>query len=250
MLYEADHSRNILEGFLNFFFPLTCVSCGQYISESSGYSLCERCCSQIEFLNGPVCVSCGRSLPHFRLTKCRRCREKPFSFDAARAVTVYISPIRESIHALKYKGMTSFAPFFGHLLLEYLKTNPFLLDVDGILPVPLHPFRLQERGFNQSEIMARSVSRSFHLPLIRKKIFRTKLTRSQIGLSARDRRLNLQNAFSIPDPGYFRAKKILIIDDVMTSRATGESLSRALRNSGCERIYLLVLASGKSLRDE
>jgi len=241
----VSHRQGIGEGLLNFFFPQHCVGCGGYIAESAGYPLCAECELKIQTFVSPYCLTCGRPVGSFRQTKCRRCREKPFSFDIARAITIYDSPMKEAIQAFKYRKIISFRLFFINLLIEFMNGNPFFREVDAILPVPLHPTRLREREFNQSEIIARGISDWYHVPLISKAVDRVKKTQSQVGLSMKERRLNLLGAFEVKNAALVRHQRILIIDDVITSRSTVESLSATLRRSECKTILVLALATGK-----
>jgi len=237
--------QGVGEGLLHFFFPQNCVNCKKYITESAGYPLCEVCEKMIRKDISPYCLICGRPVQNNRQIKCRRCREKPFSFDLARAITLYEPPIKNAIHAFKYRKILSLRILFIHLLVEFLSSNPFFRDIDGILPVPLHQSRLREREFNQAEILARGISEVLQKPLISKAVTRKKKTLPQVGLSMKERRLNLQGAFRVENEKFLAKKKILIIDDVLTSRSTVDSLSLVLRRAGSQTILVLALATGK-----
>jgi len=242
---EEEENRGILEGIFNFFLPQHCLVCGSYISHSLGFPLCSACFSRIEYLRSPLCVKCGRSLNNSSALLCHRCRAFPFHFDAARAVALYTSPLRDCIHAFKYQSFISFRYLFGELLCRYLEENPFLLEVDCLLPVPLHPARLKERGFNQSLILADEIAKCFSLPLISKGVRRIKPTLPQVGLKVKERRKNVQGAFEIKEARLFQNKRILIVDDVLTSRSTVDSLSQTLKKGGTKEVLVLAIASGK-----
>ncbi|MEN3185078.1 MAG: ComF family protein [Atribacterota bacterium] len=244
-MVDRDRNINLLEGLCNFFLPQHCVACARYLPSSSGFPLCEQCLLQVPFLRTPFCVRCGRPVAGGRILLCRRCQSFSFHFDEARAVTLYETPIRECIHALKYQGVFSFIPFFVHLLVEYMEEHPFLREVDYILPVPLHPKRLKERGFNQTLLLARNLSVQFGIPLLNGAVIRWKHTVPQVGLSLRERRKNVQNAFRMVQPISHQGNRILIIDDVLTSRATVDALSRVLKQAGCRTVRVLAIASGK-----
>lgn len=233
------------EGLCNFLFPQHCVVCERYVSLSSGFPLCGDCFAQIDFLGTPFCVRCGRPVSGGKGLLCSRCRMFPFHFDSARAVTLYTTPIRECLQAFKYRGAFSFLPFFVELLAQYMEKNPFLREVDGLLPVPLHPRRLRERGFNQSWLLARELSVRFAIPLLDQVVIRWKYTSPQVGLSVKERRKNVQGAFRIVRPLRSQGVRLLIIDDVLTSRSTVDALSVMLKNAGCARVFVLAVASGK-----
>ncbi len=242
---EDEEGRGILEGIFNFFLPQHCLVCGSYISCSQGFPLCPECFSRIEYLNSPLCVKCGRPLPGPSTLLCHRCRTFPFHFDTARAVALYTSPLRDCIQAFKYQGFTSFRYLFGELLCEYLEKNPFLKEVDCLLPVPLHPARLKERGFNQSLILAEEIKKCFSIPIVSKEVRRIKPTLPQVGLKVKERRKNMRGAFEIKENNLFQNKRVLIVDDVLTSRSTVDSLSQTLKRGGAKEVLVLALASGK-----
>jgi len=153
--------------------------------------------------------------------------------------------MKQAIQAFKYHKILSFRLFFHEILIDFLIHHPSFRDVDVILPVPLHPSRYKEREFNQAEILARGLSHSFHIPLITNAVFRIKKTKPQVGLSMKERRSNLQSAFEVRNDSLIKDRRILIIDDVITSRSTVESLSMVMRLAGCQAVLVLALATGK-----
>lgn len=131
------------------------------------------------------------------------------------------------------------------LLVAYCEEFPLFKEVDFLLPVPLHPLRERERGFNQALLLANFVGKALHLPVLARGVSRVKPTLPQAGLRARDRRRNVERAFRVELPKALRGKRVLIVDDVLTSRATAESLSRTLKEAECEKVLVLAVASGK-----
>lgn len=230
---------------LHLFLPEHCVACGAYIPFPSHFPLCQGCQEKIAFLRDRICAKCGRVIPYGGAPLCHMCRRVEYHFSCARAVGVYASPLRETIHALKYQGVVSLAKFLGMLLVAYCEEFPFLRSVDLILPVPLHPVRERERGFNQSLLLASFVGRALCLPVLAQGVSRVKPTLPQAGLKAKERRKNVEGAFRVEWPEAILGKRILVIDDVLTSRATVESLSRTLKEAGCSSVFVLAVASGK-----
>ena len=165
---KNEEGGGILEGIFNFFF----LNIAWFVAHTflaPGFSSVFCVFFPIEYLRSPLCVKCGRPLPSSSALLCHHCRAFSFHFDSARAVALYTSPFRECIHAFKYQGFTSFRSLFGELLCEYLEKNPFLREVDFLLPVPLHPARFIERGFNQSLILAEEIKNAFPFLLCLKK---------------------------------------------------------------------------------
>lgn len=175
---------------------------------------------------------------------CPSCQKGTFRFDLARSVVTYTFPIRECIWAFKYRGMVSLASFFGDLLSEYLLTHPDFYQVDGVIPVPLHLSRLKERGFNQSLLLAKEISRSFKLPLILE-VERIKPTLSQVNLTPIERKRNVKGAFRVLPDFSWSGKEVLVVDDIFTTGSTVNSLSQILKQAGCAKVLVLTLASAR-----
>lgn len=127
-------------------------------------------------------------------------------------------------------------------MVNYLECNPFLREVDGIVPVPLHRRRLWERGFNQSFLLARYLSKKFGMPLLGG-VERVRPTLPQVGLSYEERGKNLKNAFKVINPRDLVNKEILIVDDVFTSGSTVESLAKTLLKAGSTKVMVLTCAT-------
>lgn len=230
---------------LHLFLPEHCVACGAYVPFPSRFPLCKSCQGRVVLLRERVCVRCGRMVPHGGALLCHMCRRVTYHFTCARAVAVYASPVREAILALKYRGVVSLVEFLGTLLVAYCEEFPFLTDVDLILPVPLHPAREWERGFNQALLLADFVGRALRLPVLARGVSRVRPTLPQAGLRVRERWRNVHGAFQVTAEEALRGKRVLVVDDVLTSRATAESLSQALREAGCLDIFVLAVASGR-----
>lgn len=239
--WRSERQNSLLESFLNFLFPQHCVVCGNYIPEG-GFPLCNLCLVKIKLLAGSICSFCGRPLDSTQSSICRHCRKKRFSFAFARSVALYDSPLKECVHAFKYRGITTLLPFLGDLMVNYLEWNPFLREVDGVMPVPLHRKRLWERGFNQSFLLARYLGRKFGIPVLGG-VERVRPTLPQVGLSPKEREKNLKNAFKVMNPRDLVDKEILIVDDVFTSGATVESLTRTLLKAGSKKVMVLTCAT-------
>ncbi len=242
--------RGVLgEGLFNLFLPQHCASCGCYITFSLGYPLCVECERAVRPLRSPLCTFCGIVLPSGKFLECRRCRLQPYHFDRARAVVHFSGSLRAALHAWKYRGVISLTPFFTDLMITYLRENPFLHEVDCVVPVPLHRARLRERGFNQSHLLGHTLGEVFTLPVANSLVERVRNTRPQIHLARKERRRNVSGAFQVRKGVSLRGKRVLVVDDVLTTRATADSISGELRRAGCGRIYIVALASGRSAEE-
>lgn len=220
------------KSFLNLLFPPRCVICHQ-----SGSWLCAACQDRIQFIWPPVCPHCGQPTSMPRL--CPSCRKAPLQIDGIRAVGYLEGTLRTAIHRFKYSNMRLLAAPLGQLMSQYLLRNQ--LPVDVIVPVPLHPHRLRERGYNQAALLAKEMEKALGLPLLEDALVRVRSTIPQVGLSARERRDNVRGAFHWADRS-LEGQRILLVDDVCTTGATLEACSLALREGGVRVVWGLVLA--------
>jgi ComF family protein len=164
----------------------------------------------------------------------------PAGLDGVRVAFVFASPLREVVHQLKYRRVRRLAQPLGRLMATHLEARP--LAIDAVLAVPLHSQRLAERGFNQAEALAQEVARALGRPLSHG-LERTRATGQQAHLDARQRADNVRGAFcwraGVPP------RRILIVDDVLTTGATIGACAEALRESGAEAVYGLALARSR-----
>jgi len=173
---------------------------------------------------------------------CGRCRRQPPPFTYARSAVVYGEVAREAVHALKFRAQRALASPLGDLLAEVdLDT---LADVPAslLIPVPLHPRRLRERGFNQAYLLAKRVGRARGVPVSRDVLVRIAATPPQTELSGTARRANVKDAFAIRRPERVRGRHVVVIDDVLTTGATAAACARCLKKAGAAHVGVLTVA--------
>jgi len=158
-------------------------------------------------------------------------------FTRARAAGIYDDTLREAIHALKFKGARELVRPLSRVMVQTWETHP--AQVDLIVPVPLHRSRVRERGFNQSELLAREVARTLGLPMHPHLLRRCRATAAQSGLGAPDRRANVSGAFGAVEPA---PGTVLLIDDVFSTGFTASECARVLRRAGSIAVYVLTAA--------
>lgn len=163
-------------------------------------------------------------------------------FSGARSCGIYTAELSRILRALKFEGRQDIARLLGLPMATAFFDSWSRDDVDIITPVPLHAGRERERGFNQSALLARSLARFIELPLQEKIIIRIGKTKSQVGLSDAERRRNLKNAFLCRETHRIAARRVLLVDDVMTTGATVASACRALLRGGALRVLVLTAA--------
>ncbi len=209
--------------------------------------------SRVTFLEDPVCDGCGAGFEMdggtFAAPRCAACLAQPYVFDRARAACIYDEASRGLILKFKHGDHQPFAPLFARWLAR--SAAPLLEDADAVAPVPLHRFRLLSRRFNQAAEIARPLARDAGLDYLPDALIRTSHTTSQGGKSARGRRLNVKKAFAVSEEGRRRLKgrRILLVDDVLTTGATAEACARALIEAGARAVDLAVVARVRTARE-
>ncbi len=218
----------------HFLYPQECCLCGCWVRHDDPRPVCADCLTSLDPLGEPVCPVCGIPVPADILGighVCSACRERSPSFDRARAWGLYGGALREVIHQFKFEGLRHLSLPLGELLAQTFQEQ-FSEDTPELLvPVPLHPHRYRERGYDQTMLLARRLSALVGLPVDRS-IRRARHTAPQFGLDLSSRRRNLRGAFSLQRGHPLEDRRIVIVDDVMTSGTTVEELGRELRRSG------------------
>ncbi|MFN2350082.1 MAG: ComF family protein [Thioalkalivibrio sp.] len=229
-----DGFRQLSQAFLRLLYPPVCLLC-----RAPGHAdldLCLGCRDELPwFVHG--CQACARALPEGAGPLCGACLKRPPPFDATCALFHYAAPVDRLITGLKYRGRLTHARLLGELWSAHAPVTalPALL-----LPVPLHPERLRERGFNQSLELARPLSRALGIPLAADRLLRVRATRAQQGLKGKARRSNVHDAFRLrPGP---LPTHVAIVDDVMTTGSTVGEIAWLLKRAGVKRVEVWTLA--------
>jgi len=205
--------------------------------------------SKVRFIERPLCDGCGVPFDVDPLDRCAACLARPHRFERARAACVYDEASRELVLAYKHGDRTELASLFARWV---SRAAPELLEeADAIAPVPLHPFRLLSRRFNQSAEIARPLARTAGLEYLPDALVRTRATASQGGKSGGGRRRNVQGAFAVPDARrkQVKGRRILLVDDVLTTGATLDACAKALLDAGARAVDCAVVARTAGLRD-
>ncbi len=228
---------------MDFAFPPLCHVCGRYIPDAGRLHICPSCMERFPVPATPLCGVCG--IPFHGAGDdhlCSSCLKKPPAFDAARAAIVYDGPGRDLIHSFKYDFRTHLRRPLALLVVRNL--SGFVLDrrPDLIVPVPLHRKRLRGRGFNQAVLLGELLAREWSMPLLRRALRRIRWTEPQISLTAEQRAANVRGAFSVPDCGAVSGKRVLLLDDVLTTGSTAQECSRALRKAGASEVLVITVA--------
>ncbi len=213
--------------------PRNCAGCLRIDTEPQR-SWCRTCWEKIPWVVSPLCPGCGRPFgdsPDSPDHLCGECIESAFHFDTARSAVLHEGIIRSRIHQLKFGAQMQWAPPLVELL-EIAHAGWGLPAPDLIVPVPLHPGRLSERGFNQSGLLAGEFARKIKVPVSFDVIMRKNKTQPQTRLKREERLKNVKGAFEIFDAKKVRGRRILLIDDVFTTGTTLSECARTLKKKG------------------
>jgi ComF family protein len=225
----------------NRIFPDECRVCGEALRDVSRIPVCRRCLQEPAPLQAEFfCVACRMPfLNRFPLDesgRCALCRLGLSGFDEVFTYGSYEGSLRKLIHVFKYGGVQTLARPFGKWLALAL---PREKSFDLIVPMPLHWRRRWERGFNQSALLGREISRRWNVPL-RSVVRRSRSTRPQAGLTNAKRRANVRGVFKVKMR--LEGKRVLLVDDVLTTGATAAACARALKRAGASHVAVLALA--------
>ena len=229
---------------LDFLYPLHCVLCGTKVPADSG-ELCADCLETFPKNEPPFCPYCGQGrLPQPDPTLCPSCQGKPFVFDQAWSALLYEGPVRDCLHHFKYRERALLAKPFSDILAHFAETSLPLTGFDAIIPAPLFSRREKERGYNQSLLLSQPIGPAFGLPLLRHSLIRSRETPSQISLSKEKRLKNVSGAFEVRTPHLIQKKRLLLVDDILTTGATANACASALKEAGAVSVCVLTLARG------
>jgi len=221
----------LLNKVINVFYPPRCIFCRQVLSLDCEINICSRC---------------NEELPYAKKEFLQTGEEDEENFcDGAISVFRYKGIVKDSLIRFKFYSSPSYYRTFARLMAErFLEMAP-AGDYDMIVSVPLHKQKEYARGYNQSRLISKALSREIKLPEKSKVIKRLKNTGSQSLLDKKDRRENIKGAFAIADADLVRNKSIILVDDIMTTGATLEECGRVLKEAGAKKVTALVVATGR-----
>ena len=255
MKLAASHALvNRLDGLVDWLYPPRCRACGGRIQGRDAEYLCSSCWPRIQLVAHPLCTICGRPFPDASGDDhaCGPCLTRAPQFARARAWACYPReelaehPLRQVVQKFKYRRKVSLGKPLGRLMARGCQEFLNGCRVELIIPVPLHPKRLRWRGFNQSLLLARQVSRAYNIAMDPFFLYRNKETLPQTQLTEEERRRNVRGAFTPNPQKSVEGMSLLLIDDVYTSGATVNECSRTLKRAGAKEVCVLTLARAVS----
>jgi len=236
-MISLDNLKQFGKSITDLVFPITCIVCGR-----DGIYICENCYSKLPRLDKQQCLVCQKASPYGKTHP--DCVTRNSVDGALSALTHKDKNVREIIRVFKYSFVSQLAEPLSRLIIESINKQ----GLDGyfqdfvIAPVPLHKRRKNWRGFNQALFLSEALSDSLKIPLAEDLILRTKFTKPQVDLKAEERKRNMENAFV--ENGEIQNKKILLVDDVITSGSTANELAKLLKSKRASEVWIVSAAHG------
>ena len=237
------------------FFPADCRICGEPLVNISRLPVCLACLDAMRPIEGGLCSTCGeRLISPYAFSgehgdvRCGLCRRLEQPFVKAAAYGSYEGGLRDLIHLLKYQHVRTAANVLGRMLAEVVGhlESGFGAARIAVVPVPLFPAKLRQRGFNQAELTAKIALKLLptrdHYGIAGDMLERIRETQSQTGLTRHQRRENLRGAFRVKHPDKVSGAQILLVDDVFTTGTTASECARVLRRAGAARVWVATVA--------
>ena len=224
-------------------YPEICPLCEEILLHDEK-RVCKRCSYKISYVSEPCCLKCGKEIDDEETEYCKDCEEGRRTFIKGFPAMNYENTIRESVAKFKYSNKRTFADFYAYEIYKRHGEEIKALDVDALIPVPVHKTKLRQRGYNQAELLADSLSAYVDAPVDSNILVRNTKTLPQKELNNIERELNLKNAFNSNEE-CVQYNKVMLVDDIYTTGATIEACTCVLHRLGIKDVYYTSICIGK-----
>lgn len=232
---------------LNIIYPRRCPICTDIVIPK-GEKICKECIKCLVYIQEPRCKKCSKLIEYKDHEYCGDCDKSKFSFEYGYALWSYNSSIRKSISEYKNKGKKEYADFYVEELVKYYGDRIKKLEIDALVPVPLHKSRQNDRGYNQSEIISKKLGKALNMVHISDLLIRNKKTLRQKDLNDKERIENIQKAFVINEKVLSKINnlnRVMLVDDIYTTGSTINECSKVLLNNEIKEVYFITLSIGQ-----
>lgn len=208
--------------------------------------ICEWCRPKLPYVKEPRCMKCGKPIFDEEKEYCLDCTKHPLAYDQGKSVWIHKGTVPGSIYQFKFHNKRYQGAVFAEEMAERYGDWIRACSIETILPVPLHPSKRRQRGFNQAEVLAQELGKRVNLPVETDVVFRVKKTLPQKKLGDKERIDNLKQAFAVSKQ-WKPKKAVLVIDDIYTTGNTIHRIAKVLKLAGVEKVYFLTISIGQGL---
>lgn len=229
-------------------YPRRCPICGNIV-QLKGLKACSDCRSKLSFVPEPRCLKCGKHVTISEQEYCYDCVRNNHHYRRGFSAFEYNDVMKHSIAQFKFHYKKEYADFYVEEMVHCFRESVRRINPDVLIPVPIHNSRRRQRGFNQTELLAKGIGKALNIPVVTKLLIRNKKTLPQKQLNNLERVKNLEKAFTFSTIGLERdsikINKAMLVDDIYTTGSTIEACTRVLLENGVKEVYFLSLCIGK-----
>lgn len=227
---------------LDLLYPPRCPVCDGILPWRE--KICPECRQKLPYVPGKRCRKCGKPVEDFEIL-CDDCRKTPHSYDEGRGVFLYNDVMKQTMIRLKYKHRREYGRTLGELVFEAERTAVMRWRPEAVVPVPIHRKKLDTRGYNQAEEIARPIAEAAGVPLLTDLLIRTRQTEAMKSLSPEERRQNLTGAFALGKETKKLPERVILVDDIYTTGATIDACAQVLKQAGTRHVFFLAVCIGQ-----
>jgi len=231
----------MIQRLLNYLFPKKCPLCPEFVASDSGF--CASCWNKITFVKEPHCIICAKELDAFptdKNMKCLECQKNKPHFDSIKAMMRFSDSTKKIIYNLKFHDQFSLSKPLANMMVSRFYDE--IKNIDLIIPVPMNKLKRIYRKYNQAQLLANAISNVLEKNTRSDILVKTKGTKSQTSLNKAKRALNLKNSMKVQNQNLVQGKKILLVDDVVTTGITVNLCARLLKKEGAASVIVLSAA--------
>ncbi len=232
---------------LDCLYPPKCPICDEILAQKSSL-ICPACRRALPVVREPLCRTCGRPLPSAEQEQCGECALRVHAYLQGRSVFVYEGQLRDALMRMKFQNRREYLDFFAMAMVQYAQGWLGRICPEALVPVPMHPKKKKERGFDQCAILAKKVSGLSGIPVREDLVRRIRYTLPQKGLDLKSRYENMKDAFEVP-AGVLVPETVVLIDDIYTTGSTVDALAEVFRRNGAHAVYVFTVSIVKGPDD-